>query len=62
MLEAWASHLRCGPRDEQPPQDGQRSGRNRDADYQGECCGRDGRDLGRSLENLDANSHSLSPA
>ena len=39
LLEAWASHKSCRPRDEQGPPKG--GGRNRDADFQGERRSRD---------------------
>ena len=36
LLEAWASHKSYRPRAERPPHDGQRGGRNREADFKGE--------------------------
>ncbi len=36
LLDAWASHKSYRPRDERPPDDGQRGGRNHDVDFKGE--------------------------
>ena len=36
LLDAWASHKSYRPRDEQPPEDDQRGGRNRPRDFTGE--------------------------
>ena len=36
LLEAWASHKSYRPRDERPPHDGRRRGRNRPRNFKGE--------------------------
>ncbi len=36
LLDAWASHKSYRPRDERPPDDGRRGGRNRPRDFKGE--------------------------
>ena len=41
LLDAWASHKSYRPRDERPPDDGQRGGRNHDVDFKGERRRRD---------------------
>ncbi len=41
LLDAWASHQSYRPRDERPPDDGQRGGRNQPRDFKGERRRRD---------------------
>ncbi len=41
LLDAWASHKSYRPRDEQPPDDARRGGRNRPRDFKGERRSRD---------------------